>query len=67
MHCCLTHLVDGEPGGGVGELPEHGGRQAVIQRQHALAAHYARHVTADADFRLLLRLRVHLEWSDVLL
>ena len=30
-HALLGHLVDGEPGGGVGQLPQKGGGQAVIQ------------------------------------
>ena len=31
-HRLLGHLVDGEPGGGVGELPQQRGGQPAVQR-----------------------------------
>ena len=56
------HLVDGESGGGVGELPHERGGEPVVERQDALVADNPCGLLDDADvLRLSCRLQVHLE------
>ena len=58
----FLHLVDGESGGGVGELPHERGGEPVVERQDALVADNPCGLLDDADvLRLSCRLQVHLE------
>ncbi len=60
-HPLLGHFVDGEPGGGVGQLSDQRGGEPVVQGQDALVAHDAHRLADDPDLlRLAGRLQVHL-------
>ena len=55
------YLIDSEAGGGVGELPDKGGRQSIVERQEALLPDDAHGNLAARELGGLLGLQLHLQ------